>query len=531
MATDEHPDLQALLADAELAGLFLNETRDHLATIEALALELERTPDDASLLDAIYRPFHTIKGNAYAVGLMEFGALAHQIEERLEVLRDHSARLGPADVDAVLQASDRLSTALTTLTRALHPEQATHEEDTEGSSAPVQEAQASIKVDTRRLDSLIDSVGELMILQSMLAERGTASLADPTDGTTLLHARFGRMLVELQRTALSLRMVPVARTFRRIARVVRDVSQACEKPVDLTISGESTELDRRVIEQIADPLLHLVRNAIDHGVEDTATRASLGKPARARLTLSASHQEGLVCIEITDDGRGLDVARIKATAVARGLVSETDTLSVNDIHQLIFTPGFSTAEKVTDISGRGVGMDVVHRNVELMGGRIDIRTVPGQGTTFSLKVPLTLAMLRGVIVGARHERFVLPAHMMRLAIPSGGCALREGPRGRPFVAVRGATMPFLDLATLMGVAGLPERSDRDMVLVIEMDGRTAAIRVEAVSGVQEFVVKPLPRSRARGFAGAAVLSDGTVGLVLDAAGVFDMIDRAQPLAA
>ena len=512
-----------------MAALFLSEAREHLSSIEALVLRLERTPDDGSILDATYRPFHTIKGNALAIGAIAVGRMAHGVESLLDEIRAGRRRLGPHDVDMILGAVDDLTGMFDRLARGLDGD-ALAEPHT---PSPVDEHErptetSSIKVETRRLDTLVDMAGELVVLHGMIRD-GAAALDDNDPVVSRQIVKLGRLLSELQRISLSLRMVSLDGTFRRISRAVRDVSRTCGKPIDLIISGETTELDRHVIEQIADPLLHLVRNAIDHGIEDEAARASLGKPARAQLALRASHQEGQVVIEVSDDGCGLDPEKIRAHAVARSFVGEHDALSSGELQALIFKPGFSTAGAVTDMSGRGVGLDVVRQNVEALGGRIEIRTAPGRGTTFRLKLPLTLAIVRGVLISDGDERFVLPAATLREAFHVADCEVHAGPDGRRFATIRGQAMPLAGLGTLLGY-GL--RPGGRVVLTVAVDGRAAAISVDNVFGVQEFVVKALTtRERMRGISGGAVLGDGRVGLILDVAGLLALVEEASRLAA
>jgi len=523
---DLSTDLAALEADREMAGLFLTEALEHLVSIESLALQLERTPSERALIDAVYRPFHTIKGNAYAIGALSVGKVAHQAESLIELIRVNPRQLGTTEVDAILETVDRLRTMMDRLTEGLNPTVRA-----EVSERQVRLDSSSVKVDTLRLDSLVDLAGELAILHGMIRE-SCPSLQDPDQLATRQFTKLGRLLSELQRTSLSLRLASLDRTFHRIARVVRDVSQACAKPIDLTMSGEAIELDRRIIEQITDPLIHLVRNAIDHGIEDPSARSAAGKPERGRLSVTASHREAQVLIEIADDGRGLDLDKIRVRAVACGLIGEAAALTAAEVSQLIFVPGFSTADLVTDLSGRGVGLDVVRRNVQALGGRIDTRSERGRGTTFALKLPLTMTIVRGVSVLSGGERFVVPTQVLRGAWRRRDCEVHEGPGRRRFAAIRGTMLPFIELSRLLG--GCPaEDGERDaVVLAIEEDGRRAAILVDDVSGSQEFVVKTLKiHGRVRGFSGGAVLGDGRVGLIVDANDLFDMLSEALSAAA
>ena len=528
-------DLDALLADREMAGLFVSEALEHLASIEGLVLQLERAPDDRSLIDAVYRPFHTIKGNALAIGAKHAAAIAHDVEDLLDLIRSDNTSLGSLEINLVLDGTDRLKATMDVLASGLEPPPEGSDgasvnpgPATDGGTSRVS-GTTSIKVNTERLDSLVDMVGELMILEAMIRE-GCPALSIPDQDATRQFASFRRLLSDLQRVSLSMRMVSLERPFQRISRAVHDVSRACGKPVDFRIVGEATELDRRVIEQIGDPLLHLIRNAIDHGVEDPETRAALNKPPRAQLVLTAAHQEGVVCIEISDDGAGLDTEKIRATAVARGLIEATADVSPSQIHQLIFEPGISTAEAITDVSGRGVGMDVVKRNVEGLGGRIDIRTVSGQGTTFSIKVPLTMAIVQGVLIGIGDERYVLPVHALREVVQRIEVEIHGAGGARRFTSVRGLLMPFVELRDLLGSS--TSGSDARVVLFVEVDGRRMAVGVDDVFEVQEFVVKPLTSiEHMRGFSGGAVLGNGRVGLILDAVGLFELVDASLCAAA
>ena len=267
--------------------------------------------------------------------------------------------------------------------------------DTDRGKAPARDEQSTVKVDTKKLDNLVDMVGELVIAQAILAEDpAIAGAADDRLTRRLAHVR--RITSDLQRDTMAMRMVPIRQTFQKMARLARDLARKFEKPCTLTLAGEETELDRKVVEHLTDPLMHMVRNAIDHGIESPSVRHAAGKAAAAELRLRAFHRAGFIVVEIADDGSGLDTDRILAKAKAQGLVPESASLTAADIHQLIFQPGFSTAAQVTELSGRGVGMDVVRRNIEALRGRIDIQTELGKGTTFSIQLPLTLAIVDGI---------------------------------------------------------------------------------------------------------------------------------------
>jgi two-component system chemotaxis sensor kinase CheA len=293
------------------------------------------------------------------------------------------------------------------------------------------------------------------------------------------------------------------------------------------LSGEDTELDRRVVEDINDPLMHMVRNSLDHGLEDAARRTAAGKRPEGRLAISAYHQGGNIVITIEDDGAGLNTERIVAKAVSQGLIDPKDTLSPSDIHQLIFKPGFSTAEKVTEISGRGVGMDVVRRNIDALRGRIEIQSAPGQGTTFLIKLPLTLAILDGLVLGVGGERFVMPTFAVRESLrptPEQVHTVRGQPR---LIQVRDKLVPLVWLAEMYAIAAREQDVCRSTVVVIESDGHQVGLVVDDLLGKQEVVIKSLGEGfgQTASVAGGAILGDGRVGLILDAHGIVSHMRR------
>ena len=574
-------ELAFLRDDPEMADLFLAEALDHLGTIEAALLALDERPGDVTLLNDIFRPFHTIKGNAGALGVTSVQEVAHRVENLLDLARSGRRTMGPADVDVVLRAVDVLTSMIrdvgarlagqpgTDLAPVAHAliasvdmlisgEADAHAQPSAGGlkpshpedvKAPVSETVrpepasenagsarrgeevASIKVDTRKLDSLVDAVGELIIVQSLIQEDPLlASHVDQRLAGNL--GQLKRITAGLQRSAMALRMVPIRQAFQTVSRIVRDLSRKADKSVELVLTGEDTELDRKVVEEITDPLMHMVRNSIDHAIEPAAVRKAAGKRPQARLALSAYHQGGHIVIEIADDGKGLDTEKIKARALERGLIAPGASPSVEEINALIFEPGFSTAEKVTEISGRGVGMDVVRRNIDALRGRIEITTEPGKGTTFFIRLPLTLAVLDGLIVGVGRERFVMPTTGVRESLrplPSQVHKVQGAPR---LVQVRDSLLPLVALGELFG---LPHESDpcKATVVVVEDTGSRVGLVVDALLGKQEVVIKSLGPAFAglRGVAGGAILGDGRIGLILDAGGVIGLAEHGTAQAA
>jgi len=383
-------------------------------------------------------------------------------------------------------------------------------------AAPLPTAVASIRVDTHKLDGLIDLVGELVIAQSMVVQGATSERAADEHLARAL-GRLRGITSDLQRTAMGLRMVPIRGTFQKMARLVRDTAAELGKDVKLVLEGEETELDRTVIEQIGDPLVHMIRNAIDHGIEQPAARDAAGKPSAGTIRLSAFHQGGFVVIRIADDGRGLDPAKLRRKAIDRGLVDADTVLDDREALELIFAAGFSTAEQVTGLSGRGVGMDVVRRNIDGIRGKIEIDSTIGVGTTFTIFMPLTLAIIEGLLVAIGDQRFVVPTLSVRESLrPLPGDVTTVHGRGE-LVNVRGRLVPLLRLGQHFGVTPRAATPADGIVVVVEAGQECRGLLVDDLLGKQEVVIKNLGETFTgrRGFAGAAILGDGRVGLILD----------------
>jgi len=372
----------------------------------------------------------------------------------------------------------------------------------------------------------VDLIGELVIAQSLVQlDPALVALGDPRMAKNL--NQLGRITTELQKTAMSLRVVPVGQSFRRMARVFRDLVLESGKLATLETNGENAELDRTIVEQLADPLMHMVRNAVDHGLEKPADREKAGKPPEGRIRLSATHQSGHVVIEVSDDGRGLDQERILRKAIERGLVKEQAQLTPAETLELIFEPGFSTSDQVTAISGRGVGMDVVKREIEKLRGRVEVRSEPGKGTTFLLRVPLTLAIIDALVVKHAHNRYILPLFTVREILKPGGQTINTVEGRNEVALLRDRVVPVLRMESLLGDSvlslkdGQPRPTDEMVLVVVEAGSRRVALAVDEVVGKQEVVIKSLGdwMGRVRGVAGGAILGDGSVGIILDLDGL------------
>jgi two-component system chemotaxis sensor kinase CheA len=365
----------------------------------------------------------------------------------------------------------------------------------------------TIRVDAGRLDRLIDGVGELVIAGAG-AELRASSSRDETLQTAL--GEVMRLVEEVRDGALQLRMVPIGTTFGRFQRIVRDVSAGLGKDVTLTVTGGDTEVDKALVEQIGDPLTHLVRNALDHGIESAEVRAAKGKPARGTLWLNAFHDSGSIVIEVKDDGGGIDANLVLAKATERGLVEPGASLSEKDIYGLIFEPGFSTAAAVSDLSGRGVGMDVVKRNVTALRGTIDVESTPGEGTTLRIRLPLTLAIIDGFMVGVGGATYVIPLDRVVECVE-----LPAESRERDYMGLRGEVLSFVRLRSLFAMRG--ERPRRENVVVVEYAGTKTGLVVDALKGEFQTVIKPLGAlfGSVQGIGGSTILGNGDVALIID----------------
>ena len=559
--------------DPELVSDFIVESREHLAAMEGLLFTLERDPKDSEALNAVFRSFHTIKGLAGFLELWEVQSLSHEVETVLDRARNSEWTITGSAIDVILQSADYLNRWLGHLEALLQqrpspapapdpalksriaalgvsgeesegqqllsgarssanvygsgvvspeaslapPAEAAHIEPAPAKRAHQAETMAvAVKVDTAKLDYLVDMAGEMVIAESLVRH-------DPELGmlkSPQLQRKIGhltRITSELQRTAMAMRLVPIGPLFRRMARLVRDLSRQFGKRVEMQTEGDDIDLDRTIVEELADPLMHMVRNALDHGVETPEERTAQGKDATARLLLKANHHAGQVVIEIADDGRGLNREAIRAKAIQKGLIRPDKELSDNEIYNLIFEPGFSTAAQVTNVSGRGVGMDVVRRHIDKLRGRMEIHSKPGQGATFTIRLPLTLAIIDGLVVGVGEERYIVPLFSVReMFRPTAETIWTVQKRGE-MALVRGSLLPVLRLHRRFRVKPRTEDPLEAVLVVAEVDGRRFCVMVDDLIGKQEVVIKTLGETfkNIPGVAGGAILGDGRVGLILD----------------
>ena len=530
---------------------FLVESYENLDQLDCDLVSLEKNPRDRERLASVFRAIHTIKGTCGFLAFPKLEAVAHAGESLLSRLRDGQLLLNAeitsgllALVDAVrsilkniendrqegrgdyaavvvrmMQLRDGPCEAPAALPTPVPEEPLAHDGQTVGV------ADANIRVDVGLLDKLVNLVGELVLARNQVLQF-TATRRDPA----FLHTtqRLNQITTELQEGVMKTRMQPIGNILNKFPRQVRDLAVSCGKQVLLTVEGEETELDKTLLEAIKDPLTHLVRNAVDHGIESPEERRAAGKPPEGRLSLHAFHEGGQVVIEIADDGRGIDPERIRNKALERGLITrdQAGRMVERELLQLIFLPGFSTAEKVTNVSGRGVGMDVVKTNIERIGGAVDVVSRPGQGATVKIKIPLTLAIIPALIVTSGGDRYAIPqVNLLELVRLDGEKAKRgfEHIHGVPVYRLRGKLLPLVFLHKELRVEPATPVSEGGPlhVAVLQAGDRPFGLMVEAINDTEEIVVKPLSK-HLKGiplFAGATIMGDGRVSLILDVLGL------------
>lgn len=528
---------------AEDVAMFLEEAGEVLRDCEQAMLLMETSADPA-LVNRVFRCAHTLKGTSAMLGFAALAEFAHHLENLLARIRDGALAVTPAITDCLLEGVDllrghvaevaggapvdppRRSAALQNIAHALHasmpapspaPTASARALPESGEAAPREEGAASIRVPIEKVDRLVNLVGELVTTQSaismLLGEFDLARLAEAREAV----AQMDRYCREMQERVLGVRMLPVRTVFSRFQRVVRDLCGATGKRIELRIRGEDTELDKTVIERIADPLTHLIRNAVDHGIELPEARQGQGKSAVATLSLTAYQKGGRIFIEVADDGRGLDRARILARARERGLVAPEARLSDAQVDELIFLPGFSTAEKVTDLSGRGVGMDVVLRNVTALKGAISIHSEPGAGTCFQIKLPLTLAILDGLALRVGTQVLIAPLVTVVELVTARSQQVRSLVGGGEFADVRGQFMPLVRARDFFRISADQADVDDGLLVIIDAGDRRVALLVDEVLGQYQVVQKSLEQHyrSVHGIAGATILGDGRVALIVD----------------
>ena len=555
------------IGDPELSADFVTEAQEHFEIADENLLILEKTPDDRDAVGAVFRSFHTLKGVAGFLGLTPIGDLAHAAETLLDEVRQGTRLFHGTAVELTFASLDMLKLMMQDLAAALKQgkglqarkelpglidrlhelleqedeaakvataarqaalETAEPEEEEPIATSAVHAGTQTMKVDAVRIDQLLDTIGELVIIESIVSGdpdiRALNSLSIEKNLALL-----GKITHSLRDMGMSMRLVPVDPVFKKMARLVRDLSRKSGKKVELTLKGGDTEIDKGMVEKLGDPLVHMIRNSMDHGLESAADRVASGKTPEGHITLHAHHMGGNIHIDIQDDGRGLNREAILERALDRGLIQSPDGMSDQDIYSLIFAAGFSTAKQVTEISGRGVGMDVVKRNIESLRGNVLIRSAPGQGSTFTLVLPLTTAIIDGMLLRVGQETYIMPTlSILESFRPTPAQVHTVAGRGE-MVSYREELLPLFRLSNLLDVREAVRAAHEAIVVVVEEYGKQWGLLVDDLLGQQQVVIKSMGDGlgRTAGVVGASILADGRPGLILDVADVIRIARDAQ----
>ncbi|HAZ14613.1 MAG: hypothetical protein A2X86_00735 [Bdellovibrionales bacterium GWA2_49_15] len=529
--------------DDKLLEDFLSDANDQMDSIDASLLGLEHHPEDHALIDAVFRGFHTMKSGSSIMGFKDLEQVAHIVESILDEMRAAKAGLAPDKSSICLDGAALMRRMVGEVKTKNYQHLESYQNEIKEfigkvkgtpivASSPMKTEEESkivastggavregIKVDADKLDRLIDCIGELVISETMVSQ--SEELGEMHSGRPIRRNldRMGKITRNLQEIGMSLRMIPIRQTFKKMNRLVRDLSKKMDKEINLEMTGEDTELDKNVADKIGDPLVHMVRNAIDHGIEKSKDdRLRAGKAAAGTIILHAFHKGGNVCIEIKDDGRGLDPEKLLAKGREKGIVGPEEHLSQSEIFDLIFHPGFSTAEKVTDVSGRGVGMDVVRRNIEEIHGQVEIDSTTGAGSTFTIKIPNTLAIIEGMVITVGNERYVIPTYsIIRSFRPTGREISTVSGGQAEMLNLSGESIPLFRLGTFYRISNAITQACEAIILIVEDGGRKIGLMVDQIIRQQQFVIKPLTGvlSSVPGISGGTIMPDGQVGLILD----------------
>jgi two-component system chemotaxis sensor kinase CheA len=532
-------DLEAILRT------FLAESEEDLGKMEEALLALEADPENQKLLDAIFRGAHTLKGNAGSLGYPKVGGFAHVFEEMLQRFRNRTLPVTQERITLLLHAVDALRQMIPEAIAGSEELQAEHvalvhqlangnptakEFDEKSASVASSERRRpygrrqqdvqswseradTVRVDIGKLNHMLNLAGEIAVAHGRLRQVLETN-KKPSAQVFEAHEQLERLSLDLQEQIMKVRMVPVGPIFRQYVRIVRDTAQANGKAARLALEGEDVEIDLSMVEHLKDPLTHMIRNALDHGIEAPENRRAGGKDPCGVIMIKARHDGANILIEVSDDGAGLNRPRIAERVRAIGAVSDPDSLSNQELFKFVFEPGFSTAEKVTDLSGRGVGMDVVKRNIEALRGAVTIDSRQGQGTTITVRLPLTLAIIEGFGVGVGDDTYILPLHSVRecMTLPPEE---RLNHHGCGVINLRGLPVPYLRMRDWYALPG--ERPARESVVIVEENGMHAGLAVDRLYGAHQTVIKPLG-SRFKdvpGIAGSAILGSGRVALIVD----------------
>ncbi len=529
---------------------FLQEMTEYVETLESEILNLEEDPTNKEIINNIFRPFHTLKGVSGFMGLKKLNKLSHETENLLDLARNDKILITPDIIDGILtsidiiklirkglsvenrveQLSDEQLNGLIALLRSLVKNQSDENVSITAPTTDIQKLKESIqtnetetfkkaetiKIKTEKIDQLNNMVGELVITTNLIREDGNILLIKDLN----FQRKFAQMSLvvrELQKVSMSLRMVPIASTFQKMKRVVRDYSSKTKKPIMIQFKGEDTEIDRNFVEHLSDPLVHMIRNSCDHGIENEANRIASNKPKIGNILLHAYHRGNTIIIDVTDDGKGLDKDAIRAKAIERGILTDDQKVTDEEIYKCILAPGFSTAQKITNVSGRGVGMDVVISTLKSMGGNVTIISEKGKGSTMRLSLPLTLAIIEGVLVKSGQELFIIPVVNVKRTIQPSLFQQNNIFGSAKTIKIGDKLLPIMKLGEIFNISNCKNDINDSLLIVIENQDRQFALVVDELVGIQDVVVKNLGEKfkNLEGISGATILGDGSIGLILD----------------
>jgi two-component system chemotaxis sensor kinase CheA len=537
--------------DAVVAS-FLSETEEGLGLMEQSLLAMESNPSDTESLANIFRVAHSLKGNATSLDFKELAGFAHVVEDLLDVLRQEQSLPGPELVSLLLKAVDELramvpsfaSGKLELTAGQLELRKQIAREVQRRSKRVVKAAASSadnsatpkpdslpgimprtLRADVEKLDRILNLTGEIVTAQNRLRQM-IEKLGDEHGSALLeMHREAERLYMDLQGEVMRIRLVPVGPLFRQFARSVRDLAKSHGKLARLEVVGADVEVDTTVLEQLKDPLLHLIRNAVDHGLEKPATRESQGKNPCGIIRLSAAHSGGNIIVKLQDDGAGFDRAKILEKAKRMEILSETDSVRDQDLYELVFHAGFSTADSVTDLSGRGVGLDVVRRNIDGLRGTVEISSEELKGTTITVRLPLTLTIIEGFSVAVAGETFVVPLEYVTECVELP--AEQRNSVASGILNLRGKALPYMRLRDVFQIPG--DAPKKENVVVVKMNEFQAGIAVDRLLGGTQTVVKPLGKALRGvvGITGSTVLGDGRVGLIVDVPSLIRGVTRSN----
>jgi two-component system chemotaxis sensor kinase CheA len=535
---------------------FIAECEEHFAKMEEALVGLESNPEDDKLLEAIFRGAHTLKGNSASLGYPKVAGFAHVFEELLQRFRNRTLPVTQQRITLLLRSLDAMRQMVPEAIAGgdeLQPQQiellnqlaSGDPEQITGAHNPPQaidsphhpiglrkadatawtERAGTIRVDTQKLDRMVDLAGEIAIAQGRLRQAIEQTGQEKTEALEALD-QVERLSLELQENIMKVRMVAVGPTFRQYIRTVRDIAKDHGKSALLTLDGEDVEVDVSVIEHLRDPLTHMIRNAVDHGIEPPETRKAVGKDACGIISLKAFHEGANIVIQVSDDGAGLNRNKIIERAKTIGTVAEPERLADSELYRMIFEPGFSTADAVTDLSGRGVGMDVVRRNIEALRGSVGVDSEQGIGTAITMRLPLTLAIIEGFGVGIGADTYVLPLHAVSECIEMPASE-RAHDRPQGIINLRGEPLPYVRLRSWFELTS--PRPSRENIVVVELDGAKAGLAVDSLHGARQTVIKSLGDQfrDLPGISGSAITGNGRVALILDVSALMREVIRCQ----